>query len=268
MSKEKNKKPAGKEIVVRERMEATQVLPPEASAPKSASVTIACQSARVTLDKNADPVGVARVVSERWDRAQAGLFEILYFGATLLEVQAWVEEFNLQQRINSPKAEGPGRPGGTGLKGWLEKNCPSINYKTAYGYMCAASGLRREAKLADDVPLLAMMGMDAIPEARAEKLRQRVQRILADSTLGLLREAASAAQEPVAKGGQREGAGRPKLEPSADTRAGAAWGLIGREIDRATAWHFERFLPEAITREALSTVALLKEALEARMKEF
>ena len=84
-----------------------------------------------------------------------------------------------------------------------------MNYKTAYGYMCAAEGLRREARLADGVPLLAMMGMDAIPEARAERLRQRVQKVIAESTLGLLREAAREPTDP--KGGAREGAGRKKM---------------------------------------------------------
>ena len=271
MSKAKAKKPAGKEIIIRECVEANAVLPPSpptAYSPQPTAVTLRCDGACVHLDGNADATSVALVLTTGWHRAQAGLFEIVRFGATLLAVREWLDNLdNLQQRISS-SGHGGDRKSGTGLKAWLEKNCPEINYKTAYGYMCAAAGLRREARLADDVPLLAMMGMDPVPEARAEKLRRRVQRVLAESTLGILREAASAPAEAVAKGGQREGAGRPKIEPSAETRAGAAWGLIGREIDRATAWHFERFLPESMAREALDTVKLLQDALKERLQEF
>ena len=257
--------PAKESVVVRECVEASAVLPPE-KAGKTAAVTLSCDGACVTLDRNADTASVALVLTTGWNRAQAGLMEIVRFGATLLVVREWLDATVVSSREHGDDGRISGRD--PGLKGWLEKNCPDINYKTAYGYMCAASGLRREAKLAEDVPLLAMMGEDPVPEARAEKLRKRVQRILAESTLGLLREAASAPQEAAAKGGQREGAGRPAAQHQGSVvAAGAAWGRIGPAIDKATAWHFERFLPEAITREALSTVSLLKDALEARLVE-
>lgn len=252
-----------KAVVVREQMEATQVLPPEAAAPKSAALTLKCDGASVRLDGRADTAAVARVLDAGWRRAQAGLAEIVRFGATLLAVAEWLENSYSPAENNSPKRG----PGAYGLKGWLSEHCPEINYKTAYGYMMAAAGLRREARLADDVPLLALMGEDPVPEKKAEKLRARIYKVIADSTLSLLREAAYAS-EPAPKGGAREGAGRPQLEPSAETRAAAAWGLIGREIDRATDWHFERFLPEAMAREALGTVDLLRDALKARIAEF
>lgn len=269
----------GKGIVVRELVDADGVLPPEKAGAASSAVVLKCDGACVSLDGNADTAAVALVLTEGWNRAQAGLVEIIRFGATLLAVREWLDATvvssrehgdkldNLQQRISS-SGHGGDRRSGTGIKAWLADHCPDINYKTAYGYMVAAAGLRREAKLAEDVPLLVMMGEDPVPDARAEKLRKRVQRILAESTLGLLREAATAPQEASAKGGARGGAGRPKLEASAETRAGAAWGRIGPEIDRATAWHFESFLPEAIAREALATVKLLQEALAARVQEF
>jgi len=264
MSKAKVQKPAGKAVIVRECMEASAVLPPEAAASKSAAVVLKCDGACVHMDRNADTASVARILNDGWRRAQGGLVEIMRFGATLLVVREWLETNCSPAENNSPKRG----KGAYGLKGWLSDNCPDINYKTAYGYMCAAAGLRREAKLAEDVPLLAMMGEDPVPEARAEKLRKRVLRIISTSTLGLLREAASAPQEAAAKGGQREGAGRPAAQHQGSVvAAGAAWGRIGPAIDKATAWHFERFLPEAITREALSTVGLLKEALEARLVE-
>lgn len=246
-------------IVVRECMEASQVLPPE----KKDAVTLSCDGTCVTLDLNADTASVALVLTTGWNRAQAGLMEIVRFGATLLVVREWLDHHSPAE--NGAKIGDPGYTGG--LKKWLESNCPEISYKTAYGYMCAAAGLRREARLADDVPLLAMMGEDPVPEARAEKLRQRVQRILAESTLGLLREAASAQHETAPKGGQRDGAGRKKQEPQAERDACAAWAVIGGKIDLAAGWKFARFLPAAVAREALSTVTTLQVALKARLDE-
>lgn len=247
------------EIVVRECMEASQVLPPE----KTGAVTLSGPGACVTLDGNADTQSVRLILNDGWRRAQGGLAEIIRFGATLLAVREWIEGSYSLPENTSPKRG----PGAQGLKAWLENNCPDINYKTAYGYMAAAAGLRREAKLAEDVPLLAMMGEDPVPEARAEKLRQRVQRILAESTLGLLREAASAPHDGAAKGGQREGAGRRAKEPDSVRDAGAAWAVIGKHIDLATGWKFARFLPAAVAREALSTVTTLQAELRARLEE-
>ena len=248
-------------IVVRECVNANAVLPPK----KGTAVTLSCDGACVRLDLNADTASVALVLTTGWKRAQAGLIEIMRFGATLLVVREWLDATVVSSREHGKDGRIAGRD--PGLKGWLEKHCPAINYKTAYGYMCAASGLRREAKLAEDVPLLAMMGEDPVPEALAEKLRKRVQRILAESTLGLLREAASAPHDSGVKGGQRDGSGRKKQEPQAERDACAAWAVIGGKIDLAAGWKFARFLPAAIAREALSTVTTLQVALKARLNE-
>lgn len=219
------------------------------------------------LGAETDPAAVGHALTESWQHAQGGLVEILRFGAMCLMVQEWLDGLdNIQQSQSRFSGRGGDHKSGTGLKGWLATHCPGIHYKTAYGYMQAAAGLRREARLAADVPLLALMGEDPIPEKRAEKLRQRVLKVVAKGTLGLLREAA--AERPGApKGGAREGAGRKPHEPDAVTRSGAVWAVIGREIDRATAWHFTRFLPEAMAREALSTVDLLRGELKARLEE-
>lgn len=253
-------------VVVRECVEASTVLPPE-QAPAGSAVVLKCDGACVQLDRYSDTASVVLVLNDGWSRAQNGLAAILRFGATLLAVAEWLEK---DQGDGAERAGGHGgdRRSGTGLKGWLEKHCPEINYKTAYGYMCAASGLRREARLADDVPLLSLMGENPVPDARAEKLRARINRIIGDSTLGLLREAARETAPGSAKGGARDGAGRPEARRGdSAVAAGAAWAEIGGRIDRATAWHFERFLPEAVAREALATVELLKSGLEERLRE-
>jgi hypothetical protein len=172
------------------------VLPAEPEA-----LTLSCDGACVTLDGNAHTAAVARVLSVGWSRAQAGLAEILRFGAALLAVKEWIEAQN-GTTISTRERGADGRFSGTSgvhLQGWLEKHCPDINYKTAYGYMQAAEGLRNVLKLADDVPLLPLMGMDPIPDAAREKLRAKTLKIIGESTLTLLK----AAVREAPRGGDR-----------------------------------------------------------------
>jgi hypothetical protein len=75
-------KSAGGEVVVRECMEASQVLPPETAAAKSGAVVLAGPGARVALDEHADPQAVRLILSDGWNRAQGGLVEIMRFGAS------------------------------------------------------------------------------------------------------------------------------------------------------------------------------------------
>lgn len=171
----------------------------------------------------------AEAVRRGWRRAQAGLVEVLRFGAMLIEVKKWIENGAIEngatdgadgadgatrslaeERVQNP---GHGWNKGTGLKAWLEAHCPEVNYKTAYGYLVAAEGLRVAARIAADVPLLAMMGEDPVPEARAEQARQRVFKAIAGGSLALMREAGRVA-DPGRRGGAREGAtGRRALTP-------------------------------------------------------
>jgi len=195
--------PPRKGVVVREMVDADQVLPPSGG---SGTAALMLRGDGVCVDlASASPhdAAVVRVVREGWGRAQAGLAEIVRFGAMLLAVQDRLDELdNFQQKLSS-SGHGGDRRSGTGLKGWLAKNCPEVNYNTAYGYMMAASGLRREARLADDVPLLALMGEDPVPEAKAKKPRARIYKVIADSSLSLLREAARAPDVLAARGGDR-----------------------------------------------------------------
>lgn len=215
------------------------------------------------LNGIADDAKLRSIVAEGWQRAQGGLVAIVCFGATLLAVQEWLERDTSpggSRKLHDPR-------GGTGLKAWLAKECPEVNYKTAYGYMSAADGLRREARLAEGTPLLSLMGVEPVPEARAEKLRLRVQRIIARSSLALLKEAASSVPSSLPMGGAREGAGRKAAPPDSMTAAGVAWGKIGATIDRAQIWKFAKFLPLSMAQEALATTTDLQAALKARIAE-
>lgn len=174
---------------------------------------------------------LAAALTAQWGRAQAGLVEIIKFGAMLIDVQEKI--IILQLENNSPKR---GRGAG-GLKAWIAENCPEINYKTAYGYMVAANGLAREARLAADVPLLSLMGEDPIPEPRAEKLRARVYKVLADASLSLLKAAGTSSPPPLPTGGPRDGAGRPtKTLADPDVQLEEALRCALRLTDMVRSW--------------------------------
>ncbi len=205
--------------------------------PPCEALTLRCDGACVTLDDHADTAAVALVLSEGWSRAQAGLAEIMRFGAALLTVSEWLDNLdNLQQRFSS-SGHGGDRRSGTGLKGWLEKHCPDINYKTAYGYMQAAAGLRNTLKLADDVPLLPLMGENPIPDAAQEKLRVKVLKIIAKTPLQLFKDAGRV--------------GRPRGGTSAGRRA-----LTAEERTEAA---------RQTLREILSSLGALISSTQARI---
>ena len=79
---------------------------------------------------------------------------------------------------------------GVSLKSWLEANCPEINYQTAKSYQRAAEGVRVLAKMADDVPLLPLMGAEPIADEALRKTREEILGVIASSSLNLLRRAA------------------------------------------------------------------------------
>ena len=76
------------------------------------------------------------------------------------------------------------------LKSWMERNCPEINYNTAKSYQRAAEGVRVLAKMADDVPLLPLMGRETPADAALAKVREDVLGVIANSSLNVLRRAA------------------------------------------------------------------------------
>ncbi len=238
-------------IVVRECVDNAAVLPPASKMPPVAGL----------------PCTPAALV-DQYGKAKAGTLEVLRFGAMLCD---------LDDALNAASDKAPqGRRGDESLKGYLETHCPAINYKTAIGFKLLADDLREHCKIPAKVPLsLAMPNADGTPDLpesspiplpKLEKIQNAVWGMIDGKSTRQVRIGMGSA-EPSPKGGARDGAGRKAKEPDAARDAGAAWALIGREIDLATGWKFTRFLPAAIAREALSTVSLLQAALKARIDE-
>lgn len=111
--------------------------------------------------------------------AGAAVREMVVFGAML-------------EKIDDGLTKNRFIPDGRGcsLKSWLEANCPEINYNTAKSYQRAAEGVRVLAKMADDVPLLPLMGRETPTDAALAKVREDVLGVIANSSLNVLRRAA------------------------------------------------------------------------------
>ena len=164
--------PTAAEVVAAEVVEAAPV-PAHAAGP-----TFAVQVSHRTVELPA-----AQALSVQFARvgktAGAAVREMVVFGAMLEKT----DDALTKDRYNPD-----GR--GCSLKSWLEANCPEINYQTAKSYQRAAEGVRVLAKMADDVPLLPLMGRETPADAALAKVREDVLGVIANSSLNVLRRAA------------------------------------------------------------------------------
>ena len=111
------------------KIDVVEVLPPETSLPA------------VLVDHTPE------AVTCQWRKANAGLLEIVRFGAMMVEVDGCLKR---QNKINK-NGHITGREGG--LKDWLQASCPEVNYKTAMGYKVVAEQMRDKYKIPAKLPL-------------------------------------------------------------------------------------------------------------------
>lgn len=133
---------------------------------------------------NAEPSYALKYQFNRCNRAmRSATMEMCRFGA-MLEA---VDDSLLKNRFNNKN-----NPNGQGLslKVWLEQNCPEINYATAKSYQYAAKGVRNLIQLAQDRPLLPLMGVQELADDDGEEYRQKIIETVANSSLNILRRAA------------------------------------------------------------------------------
>ena len=199
-----------------------------------------------------DESAAAMLLTEQWRRASIGLREIVAFGAMMVQLE---EGFSGLKRV------------GAGLKGWLAKHCPEINYKTAMGYKAAAMGVRRLCRLAADRPLLPLMGESPLTDGEQEEARELVLSTIAESSLRLLRDAASVQET---RGGARDGAGRKKLVADGQALSEAAlvnWTAVQSRIVTFCGHSFDKYLAPEVAAMALESVTQLRDLLAARVEE-
>jgi hypothetical protein len=175
----KKTKAAGKEVIIRERMEASQVLPPEAATPYAPDA-----------------------VTAQYKRAVAGALEMVRFGAMLVEIDTSLTRETRNGCIQD----------GDTLKGWLEAHCPDVNYKTAMRFKALAEGVQRSCNVPAKVPLSLAMPKDdgtfnipdesPIPFQKLKRLQQEVWALVEGKSARQL-QFAFAAAEAAPKGGDR-----------------------------------------------------------------
>lgn len=151
-----------------------------AVAVKSTKTSERNPSIRDAFDK--DPV---KAVSQQYERTcnavNASVKEMVLFGAMLEGVDKRLTENDAKRRARLD------RRGGNSLKGWLATNCPEVNYETARAYYQAARATRDLIKLSSDVPLLALMGEQTVPDAKLAKYQQKIVKLMSTASLNMLR---------------------------------------------------------------------------------
>jgi len=197
--------------------------------------------------------------------AGAAVREMVIFGAMLEKV----DDSLTKTRYNNAE-----NPNGTGvsLKSWLEHKCPEINYQTAKSYQRAAEGVRVLVKMADDVPLLPIIGADAKEDGlddAARKTREEVLGVISNSSLNVLRRAAL----PIPVGNKLKGThgiaqGRRAL--TAEENAAEAEKTM-RELMGSVGAYLRGpwfgMLTEASQDDMLRTLKHYAETVEDRMRE-
>lgn len=160
----------------------------------------------------ADESALAQEISNQYaatcKACSGAVIEMVRFGALLIEAEAKLAGSDDDVRAGKAWRRGQG------LKAWLAAHCPEVNYRTAWGYKQAAMGIRDALQIAQDVPLLPLMGESPLPDKAEENLRERVLSAIQTNTLSMLRSAYA----PDGRGGTREGAGR-KPGSASDTVA-------------------------------------------------
>lgn len=130
-------------VVVREMLDAAQILPP---APAEALPH------------------TPEAVAAQYRLAMDGLRECLRFGAMLAEV----EESLHRSLSRQTTGQIIGREGG--LKSWLDANCPEVDYGWALKYKRLAEGVAEACALPATVPLSLAMGAEPADGVSPKKL--------------------------------------------------------------------------------------------------
>lgn len=236
-------KPASKEVVVRERMEASQVLPPEAATPYAPDV-----------------------VTAQYKRAVAGALEMVRFGAMLVEID---------MALTAGGQDPNGRRGEESLHGWLEAHCPDVNYKTAMKFKYLAEGVQRSCNVPAKVPLsLAMPNHDGtfnipdespVPFQKLKKLQQEVWALVEGKSARQL-QFAFASDEPAPKGGANHTKKLTEEEAheAMVKAANAVWNTnVEALVDNVKRLESHLLLTGATVGKLLTKLGIVVEALNA-----
>ena len=206
-------------------------------------------------------------VSEAYGRVESAkdnlLRECVKFGALLTEVEDFLG--NEQRRE------------GSGLKGWLEENCPEVNYNTALGYKAMAAkcvrmiggGSQAVAVLQDKTEVIPP-GEDAPIEVESKFMEKRDELF---SEVKSRRELEQTYFNFMAREGRPKG-GRPKAEEKPlpklkkSDEAKSIWNVLLQQVTKTSVKDAIPLLPEKETQIAYDTVRDLADMLKKHLAEF
>ena len=206
---------------------------------------------------------IATSISQQYDDLILATQDIvkrtLHFGATLAQAEI---ELSNRGLLNNRKA-------GQGMQGWLSKNCPSVNYKTAMRWKSLATNVANTLACSSDQALRLLTG-DVIDVP--SRVTSRLDKVYEASSLRkLTQQLFDFASEGV--GAPSRAAGSSGSAPSESYSAQqSAMQLWARPISfiashRSALFNAAKLLPLDDARTALLEVKQLASALNARIKE-
>lgn len=198
-------------VTLAELAHATEDLSLEApAAPTSCGASLATRSLAEVFAAEAEgrdplapsPEDIATLTTQ-YRKAVNGLYEAYLFGQMMVTVKA-----SLTRETGSY-----GQPAaGSGLKGWLEKHCPEINYKTALRFLAVAEKTNAALAESEAVPASPRAGVTpAAGEGARSPFPSETPFLLTfpEETIRAFLEGKSQ-RRFLGRGGAREEAGRPR----------------------------------------------------------
>lgn len=147
---------------------------------------------------------VAAQLTDQYRKAVSGTREVLKFGAMFMGLGVVLQSQN--NFSHGPQMKGEG------LQGWIEKNCPQINYNTAYKFYGLAKRMREELAIpaTTDIYRLLTAPVNELSKKEA-KIRMEMDDAIEGKSAYQLEIDWGIRKKPLAlpSGGAREGAGRP-----------------------------------------------------------
>jgi hypothetical protein len=116
-----------------------------------------------------DDRALAKQLSEQYQCAVGGLWEVVKFGAMMLHLRDAILSTRGQVRTGGAASKD------TGIDGWLKQHCPEIKHATAYRFMAVAAAVREEINLGGKADLLQLL--ESNPGALEPKLLKKYQAV-------------------------------------------------------------------------------------------
>lgn len=163
-------------------------------------------------------------IEEQYPKAIGASLEVMKFGAMLLHVVEVV------LTVRTTPSRGPTAKGG-GLKGWLEKYAPTVNYKTACRFLDVAESIRAQFALPPKTAKqISFCELATTPEDKLPEQFRGMQSKLFSFVKGTSQKSwLDKFKKPTRKGGNQTGDDEPqKLKPH--ERAEIIWAPIIRDL--------------------------------------